>query len=62
MNRCVVWVMSVLFVSMLSPALAEETLSPVMDIVTLKDGSVIYGEVVEMEKGILRSWNRSFSK
>ncbi len=59
MNRCVVWVMSVLCVSMLNPALAEETLSPVMDIVTLKDGSVIYGEVVEMEKGILQVKNPS---
>ena len=28
------------------------TLTPILDVVTLKDGSVIYGEVVEMTGGL----------
>lgn len=59
MNRFLVLVMAALCAAMVSPALAAETLSPVMDIVTLKDGSVIYGEVVEMEKGLLQIKNPS---
>lgn len=37
-----------------TPAIADATVSPVpLDVVTLKDGSVIYGEVVGMDGGIL---------
>ncbi len=48
------FVVAVLFVSMLSPARAEEKPLPAVDIVTLKDGSVLYGEVVEMDNGLLQ--------
>lgn len=37
-----------------TPAIADATVAPVsLDVVTLKDGSVIYGEVVGMDGGIL---------
>lgn len=40
------------FFIILSPALAADAPTP-MDVVTLKDGSIIYGEVIAMEGGIL---------
>ena len=37
----------------LSPAVAADTPAPPLDVVTLKDGSNIYGEVIEMAGGVL---------
>jgi putative salt-induced outer membrane protein YdiY len=52
-------------VVLLSPAFAADepadvpAPAPVLDVVTLKDGSVIYGEVVEMSEGVLQIKNPS---
>lgn len=52
--NCRLLMLTVLSLSILSPFFAAaETPAPVVDVVTLKDGSVIYGEVVEMEGGLL---------
>ena len=46
---------------LVSPVFAEDMPAPAMpaalDVVTLKDGSVIYGEVVEMSGGLLHVKN-----
>lgn len=45
---------TVVFVCLLTLTVAHAADAPPLDIVTLKDGSVIYGEVVEMGGGILQ--------
>ena len=45
-----------------TPVIADDgapatTPTPVLDVVTLKDGSIIYGEVIEMSGGILQIKN-----
>lgn len=37
-----------------APATAPPTTAPALDVVTLRDGSVIYGEVIEMMDGVLQ--------
>ncbi len=59
MNRFLVLILAVLFLGALGPVFAADAPAPAMDIVTLKDGSVIYGEVVEMERGLLLIKNPS---
>ncbi|MBH0204194.1 MAG: hypothetical protein HP496_18320, partial [Nitrospira sp.] len=38
-------------------ASAPQATAPVLDVVTLKDGSIIYGEVIEMSGGLLQIKN-----
>lgn len=54
MKRSVVFIAVLSLLSVLSPAFAADAPAPAMDVVTLKDGSVIYGEVVEMSGGLLQ--------
>lgn len=42
------------FLIAVTPAFSADATVPVLDVVTLKDGSVIYGEVIGMEGGILQ--------
>lgn len=54
MRAFLLWLMCLGMVPCVSAQVQESSAEPVkLDIVTLKDGSVIYGEVVEMTKGIL---------
>ncbi len=59
MRQSVILATVLCLVMMLSPAFGAEAPTPIMDVVTLKDGSVIYGEVVEMEEGLLLIHNPS---
>ncbi|NOU10442.1 MAG: DUF481 domain-containing protein [Nitrospira sp.] len=48
--------------AMATPSLADDgalatTPAPILDVVTLKDGSIIYGEVIEMSGGLLQIKN-----
>lgn len=52
MKRSVLFVVLLLFFFIPRPVHAAD--APPLDIVTLKDGSVIYGEVVEMDGGLLQ--------
>jgi putative salt-induced outer membrane protein YdiY len=59
MKRSVVLIAILSWLIMLSPVLAADAPAPAQDVVTLKDGSVIYGEVVEMSGGLLQIKNAS---
>ena len=56
MKRSVLLLTMLSVLAILGPAFAADApaLAPVLDVVTLKDGSVIYGEVVEMGGGLLQ--------
>ncbi|MFZ3012294.1 MAG: hypothetical protein WA045_01180, partial [Nitrospira sp.] len=46
--------------AMTTPVIADDgapATTPKLDVVTLKDGSIIYGEVIEMSGGILQIKN-----
>lgn len=47
----------VLTCGLVSPLWAADSALPIVDMVTLKDGSIIYGEVVEMGDGLLQIKN-----
>lgn len=53
MKQPVVLIAILSWLIMVSPVLAADAPAPVQDVVTLKDGSVIYGEVIEMSGGLL---------
>jgi len=53
-KRSIVMVMVLSLLTLLSPAFGADAPAPALDVVTLKDGSVIYGEVVEMSGGLLK--------
>lgn len=55
MKRSALFITVLSLLVMLSPTFAADAPAPVVDVVTLKDGSVIYGEVVEMTGGSCRS-------
>lgn len=57
MKQWLVLILSALCLNTSNLALAEEISRPALDRVTLKDGSVIYGEVVDMEGGVLQIKN-----
>jgi len=60
MNWVRIFIMSALILSSISSAIAADpVVVPPQDIVTLKDGSVIYGEVAEMGAGLLLIKNPS---
>lgn len=54
-RACLLWILCLGVVPAVSAQVQESSSESVpLDIVTLKDGSVIYGEVVEMTKGMLQ--------
>ncbi len=57
MKRSIVFMSIVLLLAMLTPTFAEDvpaSIAPLaLDVVTLKDGSIIHGEVIEMAGGVL---------
>jgi putative salt-induced outer membrane protein YdiY len=61
MKSFVLLVMTLIFSILSGPAMAADAAAPVMDVVTLNDGSIIYGEVVEMDGGVLQIKNPSAS-
>lgn len=66
MKDCLRLVASLVLVMLANTAFAEEgpltaTSTPIRDAVTLKDGSVIYGEVIEMTDGMLHLKNSMVS-
>jgi putative salt-induced outer membrane protein YdiY len=67
MNRPVVLIAILGLITMSNPTFADDgspttTQSPALDVVTLKDGSVIYGEVIEMSGGLLQIKNAMASE
>jgi len=66
MKRLAVSVALLGLITTATPIFAEDgsaatTSTPVRDVVTLKDGSVIYGEVIEMTGGLLHLKNSMVS-
>ena len=68
MNRSSVVLVAILsLITMANPTFADDALSsttptPALDVVTLKDGSIIYGEVIEMSGGLLQIKNAMASE